>query len=210
MRPVDRPSAGDRGFSLVEQLVVMVVFGIISALVAGTIIQMSLSAEDHRQRVETLSDTQLALEKVTRDLRAADPVLSFTALQCEPGRVTTASPAPTSCANDITFERIKDGKRWRIHYTLGAGELREGREFWTGSGWSTKVWTVLARRLQNGLAPQSPLFALTDLGGQPVTLVGDVSRINALLVSTSTRRRPNPLPVTAEVTVRNRVYRAVS
>lgn len=210
MRRTRARTRDDGGFSLVEQAVVMVVFSIIGVLVAGTIVQMSVSAEDHRQRVDTLSGVQLALEQVTRDLRAADPVLAFTALPCEPGRLTTAVPAPTSCANELSFERLKQGQRWRISYALTSGELREGRELWTGSSWGPASWNVLARQLQNGVAPQSPLFALSDAGGRPVAAVGDVTRVNALLVGTSDRRRPRPLPLTAEVTVRNRLYRAVS
>ena len=210
MTPVARRRPhDDRGFSLAEQLVVMVVFSVISVLVATTIIHMSFSAEDHRQRVETLGDAQIALEHVTRALRSADPLVGVTAEPCEPGRLTDAVPAPTACANALTFELVEQGTRRRVQYALTGGELLQGRETWTGSAWSSPVWSVLARKLQNGAAPQSPLFALTDGGGKPTTVLTDVGRINVVVVGSSTRRRPTPLPVTAEVTVRNRLYRSV-
>lgn len=73
----------ESGFTLVELLVVMVILGVVGAItVAGVVRGMQTSA--HAQdRVEALTATETTLERITRELRAADPLCAV-----EPGAVS--------------------------------------------------------------------------------------------------------------------------
>lgn len=62
------------GFTLVELLTVMAVSSVVVAFVTGTVVN-ALRAQDRQlDQVASLNDTKLAFERVTRDLRAADPL----------------------------------------------------------------------------------------------------------------------------------------
>lgn len=73
----------ESGFTLVELLVVTVILGVVGAItVAGVVRGMQTSA--HAQdRVEALTATETTLERISRELRAADPLCAI-----EPGAVS--------------------------------------------------------------------------------------------------------------------------
>jgi prepilin-type N-terminal cleavage/methylation domain-containing protein len=64
------------GFSLVELLVVMAVFGIVAAIATGSVVQSLRVHREQSERVEQLNRTRVALERVTREIRGANPVLT--------------------------------------------------------------------------------------------------------------------------------------
>jgi type II secretory pathway pseudopilin PulG len=200
-RPDDGP---ERGSTLVEQLVVMILLTGLGLLVATVTIDLTRNSSELGRRVTGLHQQQLALEVLTRDLRAAHPLVSTVALPCEPGRQPSTTPAALSCANALVLDLTRQGSRWRVSYELATGSLTRTRQQWTGSSWSTATTTVLASGLVNGTTPASPVFALTDATGQPVTSVGEVSRVNVLL-AVRIPRLSEPSTIAAEVTVRNRV-----
>lgn len=70
--------SADDGFALVELLVVMVILGVVGAVtVAG--ITSGLRTTSHAQaRVETLTETQTAIERISREIRAGNPVRELT------------------------------------------------------------------------------------------------------------------------------------
>jgi len=62
------------GFTLVELLVVVVIMGIIGTIVSATIISSLQATRREQDRVFTISTAQTALERLSRDLRTADPL----------------------------------------------------------------------------------------------------------------------------------------
>jgi prepilin-type N-terminal cleavage/methylation domain-containing protein len=62
------------GFTLVELLVVMVLFGVIGGIVTTAIVSGMNSARSTSARTHALHDIEVALQRVGRDLRVADPL----------------------------------------------------------------------------------------------------------------------------------------
>ena len=70
-----RPRRGEEGITLVELLTVMAVSSVVLALVAGTVVNALRTQRRQTAQVAALNDAKLAFERVTRDIRAADPLL---------------------------------------------------------------------------------------------------------------------------------------
>ena len=66
----------DAGFTLMELLVVVFIMGTIGTIVSGTIVQSMQASRREQERVFTVSTAQTALERLTRDLRTADPLVA--------------------------------------------------------------------------------------------------------------------------------------
>ena len=197
----------DRGSTLVEQLVVMVLLVGLGLIISTVTISLMHNTKEHSQRVAGLHQQQLAIEVLTRDLRAADPIVSTSPLACEPGRQPTTPTTFPSCTNELVLDLSRQGLRWRVTYTLHSGNLSRAQQQWTGSSWASSTDDVIARDLLNGVAPSSPVFAVRDAAGRPVASVDGVNRVNVLLAGRNPRTSA-PSTVTAEVTVRNRVTRS--
>lgn len=90
MRRVRRPdprSTGEEGFSLVELLVVMLVMSIVSAIVMAAMVSYTRSTAAAEARTRALSDVRLAVETISRDLRAANPIDAVTPVSSYDGQV---------------------------------------------------------------------------------------------------------------------------
>jgi prepilin-type N-terminal cleavage/methylation domain-containing protein len=70
-RTADR---GEAGFTLVELLVVIVLLGVVGGVVVSAITTGLRSASASTARTMALHDIEVALQRVGRDLRAADPL----------------------------------------------------------------------------------------------------------------------------------------
>ncbi len=69
-----RRLGADGGFTLMELLTTMAISSVVVAFVTGTVIH-ALHAQDRQvDQVAALNDTKLAFERVTRDIRRADPL----------------------------------------------------------------------------------------------------------------------------------------
>lgn len=65
---------GDDGVSLAELLTVMAVSSVIMAFITGTVVNALAAQRRQMAQVAALNDAKLAFERVTRDIRAADPL----------------------------------------------------------------------------------------------------------------------------------------
>ncbi len=66
---------GEEGATLAELLTVMAVSSVVMAFIAGTIVNALGAQRRQTAQVAALNDAKLAFERVTRDIRAADPLL---------------------------------------------------------------------------------------------------------------------------------------
>lgn len=65
---------GEQGYSLIELLVVIVLFGIVGGFVTASIITGLRTTQRTEARTYALTDIQKGLERVGRELRAANPI----------------------------------------------------------------------------------------------------------------------------------------
>lgn len=69
-----RRRRGEEGVTLVELLTVMAVLAVVLAFVTGTVVHALRSQRRQRAQVAALNDAKVAFERVTRDIRGADPL----------------------------------------------------------------------------------------------------------------------------------------
>lgn len=65
---------GEKGVSLAELLTVMAVSSVVMAFIAGTVVNALGAQRRQTAQVAALNDAKVAFERVTRDIRAADPL----------------------------------------------------------------------------------------------------------------------------------------
>lgn len=66
--------SADSGFALVELLVVMVILGVVGAVTVAGVTSGLRTTSYAQARVETLTEAQTALERISREIRAGNPV----------------------------------------------------------------------------------------------------------------------------------------
>lgn len=69
-----RRLAGEGGVGLVELLTVMAVLSVVTAFITGAVVNAMGAQRRQTAQVAALNDTKLAFERVTRHIRAADPL----------------------------------------------------------------------------------------------------------------------------------------
>jgi prepilin-type N-terminal cleavage/methylation domain-containing protein len=133
--PSRRPR--EDAFTLVELLVVILIFGVIGSIVTSSIISSFVSTRRGEQRVHALNDLQKGIERVGRELRAADPL------------VLQAGADP---AESVGAEIVRGGQRVQYRYYLvDLGESVELRE------------DVVRRTLEGQLVSQSQGLFIADI-----------------------------------------------
>jgi prepilin-type N-terminal cleavage/methylation domain-containing protein len=66
----------DAGMTLIELLVTMILMGVIGSVVTAGVVSSMQDQRRAKSRLDAVSSTQRALERVTKDLRAADPLVA--------------------------------------------------------------------------------------------------------------------------------------
>jgi prepilin-type N-terminal cleavage/methylation domain-containing protein len=103
LTPTRRHLSSEGGFTLIELLVVVIILGVIGSIVTSSVISALVSTRRGEQRVHALNDLQRGIERVGRELRAADPLV------LEPGM---------DPAEGVGAEIIRDGQRIEYRYYL--------------------------------------------------------------------------------------------
>lgn len=78
MRLRNRLRHEQRGFSLVELLVVMLLLGVVGAIVMTSIVRSLRTTSAAQDRVAALNELERGIERISRELRAANPLLIST------------------------------------------------------------------------------------------------------------------------------------
>jgi type II secretory pathway pseudopilin PulG len=179
---MNRSRQQESGATLVELLVVMLIFGVIGGVVLTSTVAGFNSAAATNARIDALQELEIAMQRVTRDLRAADP------LELVAGEYDTALGASI----------LRDGSRASVRYRLvdvdGTQQLvREDTS------------QTLVTNLDNGGAP---VFEYLDRFGQQINCTSDCD--SALLQANQVQVRfvrviadSTPAIVETRVAVRN-------
>ncbi|MDQ4069528.1 MAG: type II secretion system GspH family protein [Actinomycetota bacterium] len=131
---------GEDGTTLVELLTVMAVSAVVLAFVTGTVVDAMRSQRRQTVQVLALNDAKLAFERVTRDIRAADPLRAVA-----PDSITLDVRRADAAARTVTYERAGD--------SLAA----------------TEAASASSRSLVDDLAPGLPLFVFHLFDGSTAT-----------------------------------------
>jgi len=154
---------GEEGFTLAELLVVMVITAVMLAFVTGTVVS-ALGAQ-RRQTVEvaSLNDAKLAFERVTRDIRGADPLQA-----AAPDRISLDVRLEDASIRTVTYERAAGAQ------SLVATEAATG-----------------ARTLVGNLAPGQPLFLFHLADGSTATGVSALDLRSVLAITVRLQVEPD-------------------
>ncbi|MGN6473610.1 MAG: type IV pilus modification PilV family protein [Mycobacteriales bacterium] len=148
MRHRSRRRLNDRGFTMAETLVSIIVFG----LVAVAVTEASISGLNHQRslqnREDALAQARTALQRVDRDIRSADyPVWSVSATS-----LVLAEKQPT-----VT--------RRMTYSVVGADLTVDERDYWTsGSVTNAPTRTLLKNLVNTGTSPVFSFAPYTGYG----------------------------------------------
>ena len=135
-----RRFGGEHGITLVELLVVMALTAVVLGFVSRTVVHALGVQSRQTAQVAALNDTRVAFERVTRDIRGADP-LRVTELD----RISLDLRLADTTVRTVTYERDAD----RLV--------------------ATDAGTGQSRALVGNLAPGQPLFLFHLADGSAVT-----------------------------------------
>jgi prepilin-type N-terminal cleavage/methylation domain-containing protein len=154
--------SGEAGFSLVELLVSLVLFSLISAVAFTAFNTISRTSQATEQRSFAVADARQALETIIRDLRAANPIDPRTPVSSYDTSVSfdifCSSPGIDGCRQ----ERLKS-----VEYTfsdLSLSRIAGATTTFVGPSGPS----ALPRRLQRGAIlnePGEPVFTFFDAKG---------------------------------------------
>jgi prepilin-type N-terminal cleavage/methylation domain-containing protein len=164
MRMRDR----EEGFTLVELLVVMVLLGVVGGVVVNAIVTGSASARASTARTMALHDLEIALQRVGRDLRAADPLYVTSGTDAEDyGRQVGAEIVRDRSVHFVTFgvETI-DGRQQLVQDTASV-DLDELIE--SGLPIDDLITTQPRRTLVTEVDNPTDVFTYFDREGEPIT-----------------------------------------
>ncbi|MEY2475913.1 MAG: hypothetical protein QOG87_1228 [Actinomycetota bacterium] len=71
---MDRAQRTEAGFSLLELMMTTAIMGVVVAAILGALVSFTASTNKTQDRSMILNETRQALETITRDLRAANPI----------------------------------------------------------------------------------------------------------------------------------------
>lgn len=189
----------DRGFTLVELLVVMLLVGIVGGVVTTSLVRGMQTSTVAQSRIQGLSDLQRGLERVARELRVADPL-------CVP----VDGSDPTIHESRLGASVYRDGKRYYHEFYLsgtGAGEalyqdivVYDPPDATTGTVLSSGTFVADTGNSIIGV----PLFEYFDQNGDPPSPVGAAAQVTINL--SKQVAGDAPVQVSTTVEVRNTRY----
>lgn len=154
----ERRPVGDRGTTLAELTVAMLVFGIFGTFLATMVLQSNRLTTESASRASAAQTASVVMAQVTRDLRTALRIGPVTAEQVAFG---CAPPPAAACATPtdvVFFSSVPDGpKRERLHLAAGALHREvmlpdDGTQYPNVTFTSTDATRTTTRKLGAGLA----------------------------------------------------------
>jgi prepilin-type N-terminal cleavage/methylation domain-containing protein len=172
----------EAGFTLIELLVVVMILGVVGSIVTTGLVQSMQNTRQTQARVQAMAELQRAAERVSRELRAACPIVG------------------TLDDNAVTAAIQRDGEQLRHTYRFEGGDLLQDVQRREGGNWVTDV---SGRSLVTDLSPpEDGTFEYRGSGDSEAPLARDVRTIRMTFV----RALPEgvgPVEVQTLVSLRN-------
>jgi prepilin-type N-terminal cleavage/methylation domain-containing protein len=127
----------DDGFSLIELAVAMALMGVIMTFVVTTVVRVRRVSVDQRLRGDSLAIASIAMDNMSKALRAATPL-------DQNNTTTPRLPAfKSAAASDIVFYTSLSGPLRRIHYYVDTNRVL-WEETTIADAASSPYWTFTA------------------------------------------------------------------
>jgi len=197
---VTRDGVRDVGYTLVEALVVMMIFGVVFAIIMGILIQVSYSTADNMTRISQVRNAELGLMQIDRQVRSGNVIL-------DPSNETEPNSGvePGSSLRVFTqTDGVHQCVQWRVNANddgRGVLEYRSWEPNWEELGLEVTEWAVVARDL-----------VADPNGSQPFTRSGhsdtnaETSSVDVAIFVQAERARSSATAVRTTLTGRNTVY----
>lgn len=143
MTPAPQRGMTDAGFTLTELLVSIVIFGIVSAMVTVASISGLGRQTQVANRDDALAQLRTALQRVDRDIRSANPLLSVS-------------------SNQLVVREIQAGYTHDLTYSVVGTNLLQDQKTTSPSG---VVTNATQRTLLTNLVVSSPVFTVSPKSG---------------------------------------------
>jgi len=193
-------NVSDEGYTLVEALVVMLIFGVVFAIIMGVLIQVSYSAADNMTRVSQVRNAELGLMQIDRQVRSGNVILD-PADEAEPD----SGVEPGASLRVFTqTDGVHQCVQWRVRTDgddTGVLEYRSWDPSWEDLGIEVTEWAVVARDLVADADGPQP-FRRTDSSDDS----GQTSSVDVEIFVQAERTRSAPTAVRTTLTGRNTVY----
>lgn len=174
------------GFTLVELLVVVMLLGVVSAIVGSGLISSLTADRKTRARVAITADLTKGVDRITKQVRVAAPVIDFSATM-------------------LSVETYRDGLRHRYtyEYDVDAKSVSETLETFANVTDVTPASTSTQTLLTNVTNGTTAMFEYYDRNGDVATVSGDIARVELTLVETPTGDAQQPVSYSTSVFLRN-------
>lgn len=144
------------GFTLVELLVVIVLLGAVGSVVTAGLVSAMQHTRESQERIQAMAELQRSAERVTRELRAACPVMEAT-------------------GDDVTVAIVRDGQTRYHQFYRDGSRLRHAIK---DTADEAPAGTILLNELPND---GSALFTYLDKSGQATSEPRDVRAVGLTL-----------------------------
>jgi prepilin-type N-terminal cleavage/methylation domain-containing protein len=200
--------SGDRGMTLSELMVTMVLLGIVGTIMASAVVTVTNTITKTQARADSLDVSRLGMARLTKNVRSGMAIQQAGAAdkppfaEIGPNRMTlyaSLGPVPTKITYYINSNR-ELVEQW---YTGNAAS----NPYWTFT--TTPRTTVIARKIPAGA---SPLFTYYDYNGallstQTSTNANDLAQVRSvkieLTVDVDPARAGGPVTVSSTVVLPN-------
>ena len=182
-----RVERDERGFSLVELLVVLLLVGIVGTIALNAVVSGMHATEKGNGRVAALADLQKGVERISKEIRVASPIIA-------------------ASDSEITVQVFREGARRTYTYTYGVGGLTETVTRYASEEATAAVVAETDQVLvEDTVAVSAPFRYFDDAGNELDPDTADIDSVYrvSITVSRSAKRSTEPMSITTDVFLRN-------